>query len=125
VNCDSMLVMFRAQAILAVIALLAAPVALLARGIVCDPANCTCAFACAHPVSRSQPMCGAVKHAPTCGTHQGHHAIDYGLIVPIAPTAPLPYAQFAAPALSPEFVLEYQQSPIAGFSAVPFEPPRS
>jgi hypothetical protein len=124
-ECGRMLLMFRAQAVLVVIALLATPLVLVARGIVCDPAECTCMVVCARQVSHSQPMCGAAKHAPMCGTHQGHHALDYGFIAPFAPAVPLPHAQLAAPASSSAFVAQYVQSPVVGFSSTPFQPPRS
>lgn len=121
--------MFRAQAILVVIALLATPLALLARGIVCDPSECDCMIACAgqtsHGAAQDRPLCGAAKRAPMCGMHQGHHALDYGLVAPIAPTAPLPHVKLTGPAISTEYVAPYAQSPVAGFSSAPFEPPRS
>lgn len=116
----------RISALLVVIALLAAPVALLARGIFCDPTECNCATIC--PMmqdSHSQPMCGMAKHAPMCGTHQGRHALDYGFIAPFAPTAPLPQAQLAAPLASLEFLEPFAQFSIDGVPAAPFNPPRS
>jgi hypothetical protein len=117
--------MLRAQAILVVIALLATPLVLVARGIVCDPAECDCMVVCARQVSHSQPKCDAAKHTPMCGTHQGHHALDYGFIAPFAPAVPLPHAQLSAPVSFIQFVAPYVQSPVAGFSSAPFEPPRS
>jgi hypothetical protein len=118
-----MLSMFRTQAILVMIALLAAPLALLTRGIVCDPAECNCMTVCARHAAQT-PMCGAANHAPMCGTHQGRHALDYGFIAPFAPAIPLPHAQLAIPAVSNPFEAQYAQSPLAGFSAAPFQPPR-
>jgi hypothetical protein len=121
--------MLRFPAYLVIVGLLAAPLALLARGIVCNPAECNCMLVCAgqasHAAAADRRLCGSTKHAPMCGTHQGHHALDYGFIAPIAPTAPLPHAQLAAPLISHEFVALYAQSAVAGFSSAPFEPPRS
>ena len=116
----------RFSAILVVIALLAAPVSLVARGIFCDPGECEAAVICPMHVSgASQPICGMAKHAPMCGTHQGRHALDYGFIAPFAPAIPLAYAQIATPVAWPEFLSQYTQPPTDGVSSVPFEPPRS
>jgi hypothetical protein len=107
--------MARFHAIAVIVALLSAPMALLVRGIVCDPAECTCMTVCAGHMSnssgRAKDLCGAPKEsAPMCGTHQGHHALDYG---------------FAAPMVFREFVALYGQSSILGVAPAPFEPPRS
>ena len=108
----------RFSAILVVIALLAAPVSLVARGIFCDPAECEGVVIC------PMHMSGASQHAPMCGTHQGRHALDYGFIAPFAPAIPLPHAQLAAPLASHEWLAEYTQFSVAGISPIPFEPPR-
>jgi len=119
--------MHRAQALLVVVALLATPLALLARGIACNPSECDCMALCARQAAaQNMHLCGASKHAaPMCGTHRGNHALDYGFIAPMAPTAPLPHAKVAPPAISDEFVAPYALSAVAGFSSAPFEPPRS
>jgi hypothetical protein len=117
--------MVRFQGILVVIALLAAPLALMVRGIVCDPSECKCMTVCAHmSMSQSQPNCGMATHAPMCGTHQGHHALDYGFISPFAPAVPIPQTHLAGLAASHEFVSAFSQSSVNGFLASPFEPPR-
>lgn len=117
--------MRRIQAILVILAFLAAPVALLARGIFCDPAECKCMTVCAHQMSQSKPMCGMAGHAPMCGTHQGHHALDYGFIAPFAPAVPLPQATVAVPTAARLLLATFSQSALDGVFAVPFEPPRS
>jgi hypothetical protein len=115
----------RFQAMLVVVALIAAPLSLLARGIACDPSTCDCAASCAMHLSHSKPICGMAQHAPMCGTHQGHHALDYGFIAPFAPAAPLPHAQLARPLASQNFVVQFSQLSVDGVSPLPFEPPRS
>jgi hypothetical protein len=122
--------MMRFHAIAVIVALLSTPMALLVRGIVCDPAECKCMTVCtgqgSNSASHANELCGAAKHtAPMCGIHQGHHALDYGFIAPIAPT--MLSAQTAAPnpELSREFVVPMTRSAISGFIPAPFEPPRS
>lgn len=119
--------MRRLEAILVIVAFLAAPIALLARGVFCDPAECDCMTICAHLVSQGKPMCGMAKHAaaPMCGTHQGHHALDYGFIAPFAPAIPLPHAALSVPLASREFAPQLAQVSVDGIHSVPFEPPRS
>jgi len=118
--------MFRTQAIVVVKALLSVPLALLARGLACDTSNCQCAAMCgAQEHSAHRTLCGEAPRAPMCGTHQGHHALDYGFIAPIAPTAPLSQVKLDSPVLSRELIAEYAQSSVAGFFSAPFEPPRS
>jgi hypothetical protein len=116
----------RFSAILVVMALLAAPVSLVARGIFCDSAECEGAVICPmHMAGASQPIGGMAKHAPMCGTHQARHALDYGFIAPFAPAIPLAHAQIAVPAASHEFREENSQLLADGVSSAPFTPPRS
>jgi hypothetical protein len=120
----------RLKAIVVAIAMLAAPLALLARGVFCDPSECNCAVMCPMHTShsQSQPMCGSARHAstaPMCGTHQGHHALDYGFLAPFAPGVPLAHAQLIAPLASSEFITQSAQFTVDGISSAPFEPPRS
>jgi hypothetical protein len=117
--------MARFSALAVMIALLAAPVSLVARGIFCDPSQCNCAVMCPMHASQSQPLCGMAKHAPMCGTHQGRHALDYGFISPFAPAVPLPHVQLANPLFSQGFAVQYAQFSVNGVSPSVFEPPRS
>jgi hypothetical protein len=119
------LAMLRLRAIVVVVAMLASPLALLARGVFCDPSACNCAMICPMQVSHSQPKCGMTEHAATCGNHQGHHALDYGFIAPFAPAVPLPVAQVPGPRAAQNFVTPYAQLSVDGVSRTPFEPPRS
>jgi hypothetical protein len=117
--------MRRFHGMFVIIALLAAPIALLARGFACDMSECDCKMTCAMQVSHSRPMCGMATHAPMCATHQGHHPLDYGFIAPFAPAVPLPQAALVAPVVSREFVSQLAQFSVDGISSAPFEPPRS
>jgi hypothetical protein len=119
--------MLRLPAYLVILALLATPLALLARGIACNPSECDCMALCARQAAaQNMHLCGAREHAaPMCGTHRGNHALDYGFVAPIAPTAPIPLAQIAPLFVSSELVAPYEQSPVSGFVSALFEPPRS
>ena len=118
--------MLRLPAYFVITALLATPLALLARGIACNPSDCNCMALCARQAAaHSEHLCGAARLAPMCGTHRSNHAIDYGFIAPIPPTAPIPRARLAELAVSNDFVTPEAQSAIAGSLSVPFHPPRS
>jgi len=118
--------MLRLPAYLVMIALLATPLALVARGIACNPSECDCMAMCARQgAERDLRLCGTTKHAPMCETHRGNHALDYGFIAPIAPTPPLTSVQLEGPTTSNEFVTEYAQSGVTRSLSEPFEPPRS
>lgn len=65
------------------------------------------------------------RHAATCGSHQGHHALDYGFIAPFAPAVPLSHAELPGPRGAQTFVTQYAQLSVDGVSHTPFEPPRS
>jgi len=113
--------MRRAQVFLVIAALLATPLALLARAEACNSAACTmmCCLphgAHSHP---GQPM------ACHCPSKSGKHLPEFGLIAPIAPTAPEAFATVAAPASSRTAVPLSSLSLTQGFSAAPFNPPRA
>lgn len=116
--------MRRSEAILVIVALLASPLALVARGIFCNPSQANCMMACAHASLESKTHCAA-GHAPMCGTHPGNRALDYGFVAPFAPALPLPYAQLSGLAVSFESMTNFEQSSVDGIFGVPFEPPRS
>jgi len=124
--------MLRIPAFAVIVAVFCAPLALLVRGIVCDPAECQCMTICAmhHSASASgaRVLCGSpasAGQAPMCGMHQGHHAIDYGFIAPFAPTIISANATIASPTPSTEFAPLIAESSVSGFLTAPFEPPRS
>jgi hypothetical protein len=124
--------MLKALAIAVMVAMFCAPLALLVRGIVCDPAECQCITVCAMHRSTSASgtgaLCGSAASAsqgPMCGMHQGHHALDYGFIAPFAPMIASANATIALPAPSTGFATIVAESFVSGFLTTPFEPPRS
>ena len=100
--------MRRVEAIFVIVALLAAPLALLARGMSCDPSECTMhVLLCAHPMSHSKPMCGMAHCA-----QRRRCAVRIRVTTrfrisdssrPFAPAIPLPHAALSVPLVAPEF----------------------
>jgi hypothetical protein len=123
--------MRRAHAILVILALLATPMALLARSD-CNQTACDCTcdlvnrtlLAQAH---RATMLCGgqAGGSMHSCAMHTKHHPPDFGLNTLMAPTAPLPLAAFAASAATEKVVTPPMLSAPSGVLSLPFEPPRS
>ncbi|HVA71759.1 MAG TPA: hypothetical protein VNF02_01510 [Candidatus Limnocylindrales bacterium] len=123
--------MRRIQAVSVIVALLAVPLALVARGYACAPQNCTmmcCLSSGGHPAHAMNMDCqhsssGASACMMRCSSRG--KAVDYGLASPIAPTQ---LAEgFAIPALKVArlslFPLRDMTS--AGFTFEPFQPPRA
>lgn len=132
--------MRRTQAILVILALLATPLALLARatgmdsmacnGMCCLPHGQHHAMAGATPERTAHDVMscehGAVAHLVECTMKPGHPRVDYGLVSPLAPTRPSALASLES--LQLPCVLRFAsrtESPAAGFAANPFQPPRS
>lgn len=122
--------MRRVHAILVILALLATPMALLARSD-CNRSDCDCmcdlvnrslqAHAHRGPVLCGQPG-SPMQH---CTMNTGHHPPDYGLNTMMAPTAPLPIASFAAPTASASLFAVQTLSAQTDFLSTPFQPPRN
>ena len=55
----------------------------------------------------------------------GHLGMTYGLLAPVAPTTPSAFVRIALPTPSSSMLGQSTESPLAGFAAAPFEPPRS
>ncbi|MFZ0416205.1 MAG: hypothetical protein WBE20_09505 [Candidatus Acidiferrales bacterium] len=116
----------RIQSGLLIVALLAAPFALMARGYACAPKQCTM-LCCLH---RNHAMGGMCNHSSSgvsncmmrCNSRAG---LDYGLASPLPPT------QLSAATAVPPLASAWAISPVAavsdfaGFSVPPFQPPRS
>jgi hypothetical protein len=136
--------MNRAQAILVIIALLSAPLALLARTVTPDMADCggMCCLPHQHHHGNTTGAPGqaaamqnedgkSCQHGSKtmtaeCLLHCGHAAADYGFSSPIAPTKPSNLAsieRIASPKLvkTPSDVSRVKP----GFLAAPFQPPRA
>ena len=123
--------MRRTQAILAIVALLATPLALVARGLLCDTSVCAC-MCCKSHSNSSAPRFTAAElrritagYCPYCGRKLQHRPADYGFIAPIAPTAPLPVVTVPSPAIARETPAIFTPSPLSGYLPEPFEPPRA
>jgi hypothetical protein len=132
--------MRRAQAILVIVALLATPLALLARAS--DPGMPDCNGMCClphgshhSPARHSSPApeqkemtChhGDVGHMMECSMKSGQHRMDYGLLAPYPPARTSALASLIAPKLSRlTGSLLFAGDLSAGFLAGPFQPPRS
>jgi hypothetical protein len=128
--------MRRAQAILVIVALLATPLALLARGTAAGSMDCNgmcCLPHGAHhhasqPPGHDTASCehGLLVHVFQCTMRTGHHGPDYGLsssITPAKASALVTIASLHA------LQLGSLQLPVenisAGFQQNPFQPPRS
>jgi len=110
--------MRRMKVMAIIIALLATPLALLARGMACEasPAMMCCAY---HGSQHGKAM---VCH---CATKSKAHPPDFGLIAPFPPTKPASLARLVDPGLSRRAFGIYSQSAAQGFFSAPFEPPRA
>jgi hypothetical protein len=131
--------MRRTQAILVILALLATPLALLARATGMDSMACNGMCCLPHGqhhsaanTSQRSPhdgmSCehGALGHLLECAMKSGHQRLDYGFLSPLAPTKPSTLASVSA--LNLPRVARFQsrtETPSAGFVANPFQPPRS
>ena len=123
--------MRRAQALLVIVALLAAPLALLARSAAGSMSGCAgmcCPTHGTHTarVLHEKMLChhGEPGHVLKCTMTSGHHGVDYGLIVPVAPTAPSAIASVGIPDLSRAVTAQLHEAAASGFLSTPFQPPR-
>jgi hypothetical protein len=122
--------MRRAHAILVILALLATPMALLARSD-CNQSACDCMCDLVNRTllahGHHAPMlCGqAAGSLHQCAMNTKHHPPDYGLSTLMAPTAPLPITSLAASVTTEQTFAPQMLSAPSGFFAAPFEPPRS
>jgi len=133
--------MRRVQAILVIVALLATPLALLARADDSGMADCNGMCCLPHgthhhaptrntaPASHDEEMAchhGALGHMMQCSMKSGQHRMDYGLLAPFPPAQTSVFASIAQPKASrfgnPQFPAGNLS---AGFLAGPFQPPRS
>jgi len=123
--------MRRTQTVLIIVALLATPLALVARGMACESPACPCACERLHGHAPSQQTQSvtlrriATGYCPYCGKKLGHHTTDFGFLAPIAPTAPIPAAALPRPHIARAAAATFEQASVAGFSIEPFQPPRA
>ncbi len=133
--------MRRVQAILVILALLATPLALLARaddstmadcnGMCCLPHGSHHHSPIQHPATepdQSGMAChhGAPNHLMDCTMKSGQHQMDYGLLAPLPPARPSALASVDVPKLIRIPASEFPgQDLSAGFLEGPFQPPRN
>src|ERR1700693_1125551 len=126
--------LLRCQAALLLIALLATPLALLARSSAGKLSECNAMCWLPHggtsmPMHKSQHggiFCnyGAPGHMALCVMNSDHQT-DYTLAAPMAPTAPSPRARIKTPDGSRKTLTKYMEFALSGFLPNPFQPPRS
>jgi len=115
--------MHRIEAIVVIVALLAIPLALLARSGSCERAQCMCCLMHGAQAQHGKAMSCSHCSGKKCGI--GAAVPDYGLNAPMAPTAPAALAELPAPDARRRIVLSFAQSDVAGFAFILFEPPRA
>jgi hypothetical protein len=124
--------MRRVHVILVIVALLATPLALLARAD-CGEAACDCmcslvqkSLSSTNQHSHAEMLCGqAAGQKPACTMNARHQPPDYGLNTLMAPTAPLSFAVLPPPDAARQTVALQTQPTSSGFLSAPFQPPRS
>jgi hypothetical protein len=130
--------MRRAPAILTVIALLATPLAVLARSATDGMPGCK-RICCLqhgarsahlhHPMNRAASVGDFCRHAAgqkkcTCAMRAGDQHMDYGFLAPVVPSAPSAIASVVIPDATRRFASLFAELPATGFHSAPFEPPR-
>jgi hypothetical protein len=113
--------MRRTQAILAIVALLAVPLAPIAWGMACE-ASSSPMMCCLPHASHSQPGKTMACH---CAGKPTKQLPDIGLIAPIPLAAPAAFATIIAPEDVRLMLFAFSQSTASGFLPAPFEPPRA
>jgi hypothetical protein len=128
--------MRRVQSILVIVALIATPLALLARANTGDTAECGRLCCLPHGSHSEQTQgqaghdtmaChhGEAGHMMMCLMKSGNSRVDYGLNAPGVPTVPSSITVIAPPNASRNFAAWHVEFPTPGFLSPPFEPPRS
>jgi hypothetical protein len=126
--CARVFAMRRAQSILVIIALLATPLALVARTDSPEESQCSrmcCLVRRGHSAKPHRCICGVPAQRLQCAMKPMPHTPDYGLNAPMAPTEPSSLVSLAALQTERGFVVSPAQPLPSGFSPVPFQPPRS
>jgi hypothetical protein len=123
--------MRRVQAILVIVALLATPLALLARSAAGSMSGCAGMCCPAHAshaarILHEKMPCrhGELGHVFECTMTSGDRGVDYGLIVPVAPTAPSAITSLGVPKVRRAVIAELHKVAASGVLSTPFQPPR-
>jgi hypothetical protein len=67
---------------------------------------------------------GKLGHVFECTMTSGHHGVDYGLVVPVAATAPSAIASVGIPGVSRAVTAQLYEVASSGFLSTLFQPPR-
>jgi len=125
--------MRRVHAILVIVALLATPMALLARAD-CGESTCDCMCKmvqkslAANAQRQRAKLCdvsGTSSEQPMCAMNSHHHPPDFGLNAMMAPTAPSLLVVLLVPDTARPISPRQNASSASGFLSAPFQPPRS
>ncbi len=113
--------MRRTQAILAIVALLAIPIAPLAWGMACE-ASSSPMMCCLPHSSHSLAGKPIACHCPMKSVNQEP---DVGMIAPIPLATPAAHATIIVPEDANRTFFAFSQLAASGFLPVPFQPPRA
>ncbi|HLW44127.1 MAG TPA: hypothetical protein VKS00_06525 [Candidatus Acidoferrales bacterium] len=119
----------RIQSVALILALLAAPLALLSRSYACSASQCAmmCCLAHKHGSHSMNMNCagrgsaGASTCAMRCSSNKN---LDYGLASPLPPTQLSAALAPAVPRVAEMLFSGDYRDAIPGFFRIPFEPPR-
>jgi hypothetical protein len=120
--------MRRIQSAFVIVAMLAIPLALLARTGPCAQSKCSRMCALILGSVRAQHMrctCGMGTDGAQCPMHSSQQAPDYGLNAPIAPTIPSPRVAIAPPNSTRRALVRDAELTASGFRFELLQPPRA
>jgi hypothetical protein len=126
--CGSLLAMRRVQSAIVIVALLAIPLALVARTGPCAQSQCSRMCDLILRSVRVQHMhctCGMTADGSQCQKNSSQKLPDYGLNAPMAPTMPSARVALVAPSFTRRAVARELESPAFGFRSEPIQPPRA
>lgn len=135
-SCASLnrILMRRAQAVLAVLALAGLPLVMLAQ--LDAPSGCD-GICCVRRPAHSRPVAGASQnegmschrgamgHIAECGMRSHHRTLDFGILAPIPPAMLSSFAMLFPPSIHRSAAGRLEQYSPRGFMPDFFEPPRS
>jgi hypothetical protein len=126
--CGTLPAMRRAQSVFVLVAMLAIPLALLARSGPCAQSKCSRMCALILGSVRAQHLrctCGMTADGAQCPMNSSQQVPDYGLNAPIAPTMPSARVAIAPPNFARHaFVRDAEFTP-SGFRFELLQPPRA
>jgi len=112
------------QSVTLIVALLAVPLALVARSCACAPQQCTMTCCLLHKHAMKM-NCSGASGASTCAMQcNSHKNIDYGLASPLAPTQIAERSALPAPKVARLSSFLPRRMASSGFTFEPFKPPR-